>query len=257
MRPTTSYLCAKIKILNLVIALVPIGLLLDSIGGESNALENSRQCVVVITDSWTAPDGVAHRFEREDRSGWQRRGGPSPVLVGRAGLAWGRGETKTADLAGPIKHEGDDKAPAGVFQIGTAFGYAQTPVTTKMPYLPVSPNVVAVDDPQSRYYNRLVDKTKIRDADWRTAENMILTDNRYKWGIVVMHNVPPTSGAGSCIFLHVWKDRLTATSGCTAMPEESLLNLIGWLDPRKGPLLVQLPRSIYNELQARWALPIM
>jgi D-alanyl-D-alanine dipeptidase len=232
-----------------------VGLTQTGAADSSPALKAGRQCIIVITDSWNATGGVAYWFERETRSGWQRRGGPSPVVVGRAGLAWGRGEMKTTGLAGPIKHEGDDRAPAGVFRIGTAFGYAGTPIPTKLPYLPLSTNVVAVDDPQSRYYNQLVDKTKIRNPDWRSAENMILADNRYKWGVVVMHNVRPIAGAGSCIFLHVWKDSATTTSGCTAMPQENLLRLIRWLDPTRGPLLVQLPRSIYNEMHGQWGLP--
>jgi D-alanyl-D-alanine dipeptidase len=119
----------------------------------------------------------------------------------------------------------------------------------------LSTKVVAVDDPKSRYYNQLVNRSKVADADWQSAENMILADQRYKWGVVVMHNVPPIAGAGSCIFLHVWKDSSTATSGCTAMAEENLLKLIGWLDPTKTPLFIQLPRSIYNELRPDLGLP--
>jgi D-alanyl-D-alanine dipeptidase len=124
-----------------------------------------------------------------------------------------------------------------------------------MPYLALSKSIIAVDDPRSRYYNRLVDVTRINHPDWKSAENMILDDQRYKWGVVVLHNEPPTPGAGSCIFLHVWLNGSTATSGCTAMPEPDLRALLGWLDPAQTPLLVQLPRTIYNEVRSDWALP--
>jgi len=124
-----------------------------------------------------------------------------------------------------------------------------------LPYLALSYNIVAVDDPHSRFYNRLVNITQINHPDWKSAEKMILSDQRYKWGIVVLHNEPPKSGAGSCIFLHVWLNSSTPTSGCTAMPEEDLRRLIGWLDPAKAPLLVQLPRSIYSEQRGQWGLP--
>src|SRR5205823_2913233 len=100
--------------------------------------------------------------------------------------------------------EGDDKAPAGIFPLGTTFGYAAKPVPTRMSYLALSKNIVAVDDPRSHYYNRLVDVTRIDHSDWRSAEKMILPDQRYKWGIVVLHNQPPKADAGSCIFLHIW-----------------------------------------------------
>jgi L,D-peptidoglycan transpeptidase YkuD (ErfK/YbiS/YcfS/YnhG family) len=162
-----------------------------------------------------------------------------------------------AGLAGPTKHEGDDKAPAGIFRLGTSFGYSARSPSTRMPYLHLTNNIVAVDDSKSRYYNQLVDTSKIKGADWRTAENMILGDDRYKWGLVVLHNVPPTPGVGSCIFLHVWKDASTATSGCTAMSQNTLVNLLHWLDPAKSPRLIQLPRSIYKEMREGWTLPPM
>lgn len=218
-------------------------------------LRGTSQCIVAITDSWTSSGGVLRSFEREDNSKWKQHRGPMPILVGRAGLAWGRGELNSTRLPGPVKREGDDKAPAGIFRLGTAFGYGRKPAHTKLPYLMLSRNIVAVDDPSSRYYNRIVDRNKIRNPDWRSAENMILADHRYSWGIFVNHNVPPAPGTGSCIFLHVWKDGSTATSGCTAMPEKDLVGLIEWLDPAKTPLLIQLPRSIYSELRAKCDLP--
>jgi D-alanyl-D-alanine dipeptidase len=209
----------------------------------------------VITDSWDSSHATLSWFDRSDPDHWQRHHGPVNVVVGRAGLAWGRGEISHKTLPGPIKREGDEKAPAGVFRLGTAFGYAARPIRTRMPYLALSKSIIAVDDPRSRYYNRLVDVTRINHPDWKSAENMILDDQRYKWGVVVLHNEPPTPGAGSCIFLHVWLNGSTATSGCTAMPEPDLRALLGWLDPAQTPLLVQLPRTIYNEVRSDWALP--
>jgi D-alanyl-D-alanine dipeptidase len=232
--------------------------IIESSGQNSlTQFQNNRQCIIVIADSWSASTGTAQWFERDADSQWQHRGGPVSVVLGRAGLARGRGELDFSHSAGPIKHEGDNKAPAGIFRLGTAFGYAKSAKSlhTRMPYLPLTQKIVAVDDPKSHYYNQLVDKTKIRPTDWHSAENMVLADHRYKWGIVVQHNVPPVPGAGSCIFLHIWKDPTTATSGCTAMAEGDLRKLLAWLDPARGPLLVQLPRSIYNELKAKWGLP--
>ncbi|HEY4282863.1 MAG TPA: L,D-transpeptidase family protein [Chthoniobacterales bacterium] len=224
---------------------------------HSSPLKQSSQIIVVVTESWNTPDGVAYWFDRQTDWNWRLRGGPTPVLIGRAGLAWGRGENNRADLTGPIKREGDDKAPAGVFRLGTAFGYGRNSVATRMPYLRLSTRIVAVDDPASRYYNQLVDKSKVSKPDWQSAENMVLADNRYQWGVVVRHNVPPIPRAGSCIFLHVWKDSVTATSGCTAMSKGSLVTLLRWLDPSERPALVQLPRAIYNQQRPRWGLPAL
>jgi zinc D-Ala-D-Ala dipeptidase len=214
-----------------------------------------RQCLIVTTDSWTATRGELRMFERSNGAPWHLRESPVPVEVGKSGLAWGRGVLTFPGFDGPQKREGDNKAPAGVFRLASVFGYARHAPATRMPYLPLSDNIVGVDDPQSRYYNQLVDKSQIPHPDWRSGEKMILADDRYKWGIVVEHNVPPKPGAGSCIFLHVWKSPKTTTTGCTAMPETAALHLIKWLDPARHPLLIQLPSSIYRELRAPWHLP--
>jgi L,D-peptidoglycan transpeptidase YkuD (ErfK/YbiS/YcfS/YnhG family) len=224
--------------------------------GSLTALPSDcRQCLVVTTDSWSAPRGQLMAFARGNGSGWRQRGAPVPVLIGDAGMAWGRGILRDQLLPGPQKREGDHRAPAGLFYLGSAFGYAPVAPATRLPYLPLSRNIVAVDDPQSRYYNQVLDQSKIRRPDWRSAEKMILGDVRYKWGMVVRHNFPPVPGAGSCIFLHVWKSPETTTVGCTAMPEAAVLDLMQWLDPAQHPVLIQLPSPIYSEWRARWHLP--
>jgi L,D-peptidoglycan transpeptidase YkuD (ErfK/YbiS/YcfS/YnhG family) len=68
--------------------------------------------------------------------------------------------------------------------------------------------------------------------------------NRYKYFAVVEYNtVNPLPGAGSAIFLHVWKDQNNPTTGCTAFSEENLLKIIRWLDPAQKPVLAQFPTN--------------
>jgi D-alanyl-D-alanine dipeptidase len=222
---------------------------------NAGILENrhARQCVLVTTGSWSSPNGTMAIFERAMLdSNWRQRGSMIPVVVGSAGLAWGHGVA--AGNNDPLKKEGDHKAPAGIFVLHSVFGYAPR-AKTKMRYLALSPNIVGVDDPQSRYYNQLIDKSKIEKPDWRTAEEMFRKDDLYKWGVVVDHNVRAKPGAGSCIFLHIWKNSVTPTAGCTAMSEKNLVDLIRWLDPASAPLLVQLPRPVYDQLRNEWKLP--
>jgi zinc D-Ala-D-Ala dipeptidase len=218
-------------------------------------LKQSQQCLVVITDSWQSASGRMFTFERAENSSWQQHRRAIPVVIGKAGLGWGRGLTRLLPATGPVKAEGDNRSPAGIFRLGSVFGYSAKNPGTKMPYIALTKTIVGVNDPSSRYYNQMVDASRIKAPDWHSVEPMILADNRYKWGVLVQHNVPAKAGAGSCIFLHIRKDSQTPTAGCTAMPEENLLEIIHWLDPAQHPLLVQLPASLYQMLCGRWNLP--
>ena len=64
-------------------------------------------------------------------------------------------------------------------------------------------------------------------------------DGLYRWGIVVGHNPANQPGAGSCIFIHLWRGPGQPTAGCTAMSEENLPRILAWLDPALDPRLVQ------------------
>jgi D-alanyl-D-alanine dipeptidase len=221
-------------------------------------LDRSLQCVVVLTKDWDATTGVMHSFERNaSADAWIERGSGIPVVVGKKGLARGRGLVRLNFSGAPIKKEGDDKAPAGIFRLPSAFGYAPARSSgwIKLPYLALSNEIEGVDDPKSRSYNRLVDRSQIAKVDWRSSERMRRDDVLYKWGVVVDHNRSAIPGAGSCIFLHIWKNSSTFTAGCTAMPERDLVRLIRWLDPIRRPILVQMPRDAYRSLGTKYNFP--
>lgn len=240
-----------------LVALVPFVLSATLIAAP-DPLSQSRQCIVVVSRDWNARTGVLRAYERKNsRSDWQIHGPEIPVVLGKTGLAWGRGLAQPDGGQIPIKREGDNRAPAGIFGIGPAFGYAPASQArwVNLRYLPLTKQIEGIDDPRSRYYNQLVDRSKVRRVDWHSSEQMLRADDLYKWGVVVRHNTPAEPGAGSCIFLHIWKNTATATTGCTAMPEESLVRLLGWLDPAARPLLVQMPRREYDALRAKFALP--
>jgi L,D-peptidoglycan transpeptidase YkuD (ErfK/YbiS/YcfS/YnhG family) len=226
----------------------------------ANPLRRSRQCVVIVAANWNSTTGVLHAFERTNKNGpWKMRRGAVPVVLGKKGLGWGLGVTNADHETGPRKREGDNKVPAGVFRLGPAFGYApaKSAAWVKLRYLPLTENIEGVDDPRSRYYNKLVDRTKVARVDWRTSEKMLGYGDLYKWGVVVEHNSAALPGAGSCIFLHIWKNSSTATAGCTAMPEKDLVSLIRWLDPAARPMLVQMPRRDYETFQPKLNLPAL
>jgi D-alanyl-D-alanine dipeptidase len=109
-----------------------------------------------------------------------------------------------------------------------------------------------VDDINSKYYNKIVDSTKI-ERDYKSHERMKFPKDYYKYGIVVDHNgitegAESKRGAGSCIFIHI-KD--IPTAGCTVMNESEIKEVIRWLNPKAKPLLVQGTEDVVNGLWNR------
>jgi len=223
-------------------------------------MRDSRQCVLVLAPNWSSTTGILHTFERASAAGdWKVRGNAIPVVLGKNGLGWGLGLVDAKSHAGPRKIEGDNKVPAGIFRLGPAFGYSPAPSASwiKLHYVPLTKTTEGVDDPRSHYYNQLVDRSKVARVDWRSSERMRRTDDLYKWGIFVAHNAAAAPGAGSCIFMHIWKNSTTPTTGCTAMAERDLVQLLRWLDPAAQPVLVQMPRADYQSFQNQFHLPAL
>jgi D-alanyl-D-alanine dipeptidase len=220
-------------------------------------IDASRQLVVVITPSWTSTVGAMTRFERATpTSAWTRRESAIPLVVGRTGIAWGVGfDNVSAD--GPHKHEGDGKAPAGIFPLDTAFGFAprDSAKNVQLAYVQLLSTTDCVDDTASAHYNTVVDRAAVPGVDWNSAEHMRQVP-QYEIGVIVGYNASlPVKGRGSCIFLHIWAGPDSHTAGCTAFDEAKLGEVIAWLDPHKRPLLVQLTADQYERLKPGWRLP--
>jgi D-alanyl-D-alanine dipeptidase len=239
------------------LCLLPFRLEAQSLPPFRETLSQSSQMVVVTTSNWMATEGVLRRFERTER-GWQQVGSSNLVVVGRAGLGWGRGMTNPPPSSAPQKKEGDGRSPAGIFRLTYAFGYAAPDQVReiKMPYVQCTGTVECVDDTNSSYYNIIKDRNAVAKVDWKSAEKMRMSDDEYQLGVFIAHNTfPAEPGAGSCVFMHIWKAPGHPTSGCTAMRIGDLERLLGWLDPRSNPVLVQLPREEYKRRQVPWFLP--
>ncbi len=200
--------------------------------------DQCRQVLLVL-----APDErsvTARMWLLENNEGeWESVREPIDCTLGHQGLAWGTGEHTAVPPAGfRIKREGDKCSPAGVFRIPFAFGIAPTASDLKLPYTPLTPTIIGVDDPKSRHYNQVVDNTKV-PRDWDSNEAMVRHDRLYEWGAFIANNPTCTPGLGSCIFLHIWPGPGKGTAGCTAMTPEDLKEVLTWLDPAMEPRLVQ------------------
>lgn len=216
---------------------------------------SSRQLVLVVTPNETSTAGILQRFERDSgESPWKESSPPVNIVVGKTGLAAGAGLNRAPVPGLHSKKEGDGKSPAGVFALTSAFGFEEAP-SARLPYIRLTDGFECVDDPGSRHYNRLVDRTEASSPDWNSSEKMREIDG-YVFGVVVAHNSAPVeAGAGSCIFLHAWSGPQSPTVGCTAMPMEIIRDIVHWLDADAHPVLVQLTETAYEGLRSPWQLP--
>jgi L,D-peptidoglycan transpeptidase YkuD (ErfK/YbiS/YcfS/YnhG family) len=214
-------------------------------------LGTSSQHVLVIVSGDQDSTGWLYRYSNE-RGQWTAVGEPVPVTVGGGGVAKQR--------------EGDKRAPSGAYRLTQSFGYAETPpLGLKMPYIPLRPETECVDDAGSRFYNQVVNPSEVGGRSWSSSEMMRRDlnnhDDLYQLGLLVAYNPDgakdPASGkgAGSCIFLHIWRGPTYPTVGCTAMPEAAMLTLLSWLDPLQQPILVQGSRPDLERLARSGKLP--
>ena len=243
----------------LILILLSISLCYTQTTIDSPIPNNCKQMLLVITDSPMSTKGRLIYFEREnDESPWQNVSNTIPVVLGRNGLAWGNGLNLIDSSKLPIKTEGDGRSPAGVFELGAAFGYASADEMggLNISYIPITEMVECIDDIKSSYYNMIITRDEIEEVDWQSSEKMYFAEIWYEQGIVVEQNTTPiVNGAGSCIFLHNWSKPNETSAGCTEMEPSKLKEIIFWLDASANPVLVQLTKQLFQEYQELWQLP--
>jgi L,D-peptidoglycan transpeptidase YkuD (ErfK/YbiS/YcfS/YnhG family) len=172
-------------------------------------------------------------------------------------MAWGRG-LRSGGESGPVKQEGDAKAPAGAFVLGSAFGYEDraTANANGYPYIHLHSRVSCIEDAQSPYYNQVLDVSDAPGVRREHRSDMRRADGLFRTGVVIGHNTEsPRPGAGSCVFLHIWRGPGQGTAGCTAMQPATIEHLVAWLRSEQAPVLVQLPEPEYRRLKSSWGLP--
>ncbi len=206
---------------------------------QIEAPDLSLQKIVVATSALNKTQGIMQLYERKDTSSsWGDAVMSFEVMIGKNGFAFDSTQFNVLEFE-HYKHEGDGCSPIGKFSLGKIFSYHEI-ADLKMPFEQVDVNDLCVDDINSQYYNLLIDDDTIMNKDYKSFERMEREDMQYEYGVWVNYNTAPQiSGAGSCIFLHIWKDPTHATSGCTAMSKENMLKLIYWLDAEKEPVLMQ------------------
>lgn len=137
-------------------------------------------------------------------------------LVGRDGL--------TAD-----KHEGDWKTPVGCFNITGVMYRADRmgPFKCAFNLESITSDDGWCDDPKSPEYNQMV-KLPYEFS----AESLWRDDDLYDIIVVLDYNSDPVvPGRGSAIFIHVAKEGMEYTKGCTALNKADLVDLLASVGP--------------------------
>lgn len=181
-------------------------------------LYRATRIVVVTVPTMQSTAASVRTFERASpASRWERRGDPEPAVVGMKGIAWGNPYVYLADKDEPLKREGDQRTPAGVYRVGPTFGSD----ASKRPghLLLVPEQQFCVEDAKSRYYGKIVPESVVGEKT--SGED-----------IVIDYPPRPRTQAGSCIFLHIWGGPAVGTDARIALPEERVAYLQEWAEKR-------------------------
>lgn len=190
---------------------------------NQSGIGNSAQIILVTNDSIHSKDVIIQTFEMINNH-WIKKFDDIKGTIGRNGFS-----------SINQKREGDNTSPTGIFNLGPVFGYSDH-VVTKMDYRQATEKDYWIDDVQSPDYNRWI---TMNTPPAVSHEEMRRKDDLYKLGIVVQYNTKPIlKGNGSAIFVHIQSKPGSPTSGCVAMPENNLDNIIRWLEPEKKPLII-------------------
>lgn len=130
--------------------------------------------------------------------------------------------------AGKTK-EGDKKTPLGTFNLTTPFGILDDPGAKMGGYIKVKKTHYWCATSSSKYYNQLVDTSKVNYSASKSDEHLIDYQGVYDYCLFVDYNASGTSGRGSAIFLHCMGSK-TSTGGCIAVPKRVMIKLLETLD---------------------------
>ena len=219
------------------------------------------QAIVGVASGWNSSRVTLVMYEKR-KGTWKRVLPPWQGRLGRNGLAWGLGVHPSIKTSAPVKKEGDKRAPAGIFKIGGAYGYAaKIRRHPRLPYRKVTTRDLWVEDRTSPYYNRHLILDHTPRSAWEKKAQMRQNDHAHSLKLYIGHNDSilggrPVPGRGSAIFFHIWRGGGSKpTAGCTTMHEKKLKQLIATIDPNKNPVYILLPQAQYSTLRKDWRLP--
>lgn len=179
--------------------------------------------VITVVAGWTgSTTATVQAWDRAAGGGWLKHGAAIPAHVGSQGLTTHPSESLSA-------------TPIGSFTLTQAFGRAANP-GTGLPYFQSGWTDWWVSDTGSALYNTH-QRCSACGFDTGVSENLYGAGYVYTYAVVIDYNrFPVIRGAGSAFFLHVTDG--SATAGCVAIPESSLVPIMRWLTPSAHPRIL-------------------
>ena len=122
------------------------------------------------------------------------------------------------------KKEGDLRSPRGIFNLGNIYyrkDRIKEPIS-KLKSICIEKNMGWCDDPNSKYYNKLINIEKNLKISY---EKLFRKDNKYDLFILIKYNYNKIiKNRGSAIFLHLTKN-YSSTKGCIAIKKKDFFIL--------------------------------
>lgn len=141
------------------------------------------------------------------------------------------------------KTEGDGKTPIGEFELGIILGTQDIVKNNNgLQYNKINKNMYWVDDFKSKYYNKLVDISKV-EKDWASAEHLIDYPVQYEYLVEIKTNPKNIPEDGSAIFLHCEANKPTA--GCVAINKQCMKEVIENID-KNTKIVICKGYNLYN-----------
>jgi L,D-peptidoglycan transpeptidase YkuD (ErfK/YbiS/YcfS/YnhG family) len=187
-------------------------------------LHRATKLIIVTVDRLNDTKAELHTFERKSpASSWTKSSGPETCVVGARGVGWGHPYLSFRRGEEPVKEEGDERTPAGIYRVGTMFGFAKD---NRPNYVQLTPGrQFCVEDTSSPYYGKIVPQTLVGE---KTLGQKMASVEQFRRGIFIDYPARPAFKAGSCIFMQVWKGEGVGNSAHIGLPEERILRLQDW-----------------------------
>ena len=190
------------------------------VAGQSSG---ATRVITVTASSYRSTTATLQAWVAAPGGGWLKHGPGILAHVGSDGLSATPSESRSA-------------TPIGSFSLTQAFGAYSDPGTA-LPYFQTNSADWWVSQSGPLYNTHQHCGSGCGFTQGAPNEHLAYELPFYRYAVVIDYNrVPVTQGAGSAFFLHVTDG--SATAGCIAIPQNSLVPIMQWLTPTAHPRML-------------------